>query len=66
MFNGLLNKFSNTIDSIKSSLLKNESNDKEDNSFKTENKITIIIGSTNFYFNYNNNIETIPVLLLLS
>ena len=65
MFNGLLNKFSNTIDSIKSSLLKNESNDEEDNSFKTENKITIIIGSTNFYFNFNDNIETIPVLLLL-
>ena len=65
MFNGLLNKFSNTFDSITSSLLKNESNDKEDNSYKTENKITIIIGSTNFYFIFNDNIETIPVLLLL-
>ena len=68
----LLNKINFTFDSVKSSLLKRESNDEEDNlkdikiiEFKTENKITIIIGSTNFYFNFNNNIETIPVLLLL-
>ncbi len=72
MFNGLFNKVSSTIDSIKSSLLKNEPNDEEKPKnnvniieFKTENKINIIIGSTNFYFNFNDNIETIPVLLLL-
>ena len=72
MFNGFLNKVSSTIDSIKTSLLKNEPNNEEDPNgknikiieFKTENKITIIIGSTNFYFNFNNNIETLPVLLL--
>ncbi len=73
MFNGLFNKVSSTIESIKSSLLKNEPNDEEKSNekkiniieFKTENKITIIIGSTYFYFNFNDNIETIPVLLLL-
>ena len=73
MFNGLFNKFSSTIDSIKSSLLKKEPIDEENKEqkdiniieFKTENKITIIIGSTNFFFNFNDNIETIPVLLLL-
>ena len=73
MFNGLFNKFSSTIDLIKSSLLKKEPIDEENKEqkdiniieFKTENKITIIIGSTNFFFNFNDNIETIPVLLLL-
>ena len=32
---------------------------------KTLNKITIIVGSTNFYFIFNNQRETIPVLLLI-
>ena len=72
MLGGLLKKFSDTFDSFKSSLTKSEKDEEKNKpkdikimEFKTENNITIIIGSTNFYFNYNNNIETIPVLLFL-
>ena len=56
--------FSNPFKTAQNEVQENEKNlNIIDN--KTINKITIIIGSTNFYFIFNNKRETIPVLLLV-
>jgi len=62
-----LNLFTNNITNF---FKKNENEEKEKNininynEYKKVNKITIIVGSTNFYFIFNDERETIPVLIL--